>query len=172
MRLYTLASMLFLAVSVMTCADETPQYKIATKRPDDRVEVKSVDDKVVFNIRSPFGISNATIERTNDQWPKKVVLQLRLKGLESLQLSTEKVKLEASVSSPGGHVRLWKDGKEDTLLDSKSPFWIEIGILDNDGEPTKAIPLNDGYFEMQVPKKFFEGNPKSFKVEWIDFYRN
>ena len=64
------------------------------------------------------------------------------------------------------------EGKEDSPLDSKSLYWMEIRTLDSDGEPTKVIPLKDGCFEMQLPKKFFEGNPKSFKVEWIDFYRN
>ena len=49
---------------------------------------------------------------------------------------------------------------------------MEIKILDSDGKPTKAIPLKDGSFEMQFPKKFFADNPKAFKVEWIDFYRN
>ena len=68
-------------------------------------------------------------------------------------------------------VRLWKDGKEDSPLDSNSPYWMEIRILGSDGEPTKAIPLKDGYFDMELPKKFFGGNPRSFKVEWIDFYR-
>jgi hypothetical protein len=49
---------------------------------------------------------------------------------------------------------------------------MEIKILDKDSEPTKTIPLKEGYFEIELPRKFFEGNPKSFKVEWIDFYRN
>ena len=65
-------------------ADDTPTFKITTKRSDDRVEVKSEDDKAAFVVRSPFGISNATIERTTKQWPEKVVIQLRLKGLEEL----------------------------------------------------------------------------------------
>ena len=158
-------------LATMNCFADEP-FKITTKRSDDRVEVKSKDDKTLLVIRSPFGISNATIERTTDQWPDKVVIQLRLKGLESFKLSTDKLKLEAPVSSHDGDVRLWKDGKEDSPLDSKSPYWMEIRILGSDGEPTKSIPLKDGCFEMQLPKKFFEGNPKSYKVEWIDFYRN
>ncbi len=148
-------------------ADEP--FKIATKRSDDRIDVKSEEDKTVFIVRSPFGISNATIERTTEQQPDKIVIQLRLKGLESFKLSTDKLKLEASVSSHDGTVRLWKDGKEDSPLDSKSPYWMEIKILDNSGEPTKNIPQKDGVFEMQLPKKFFEGNPNWFKVEWVDF---
>ena len=163
-------SLIVLLATLAYIADEP--FKIITKRSDDRVDVKSKDDKTLFVIRSPFGISGATIERTREQWPDKVVIQLRLKGLESFKVSTDKLKLEASVSSHDGIARLWKDGKEDSPLDSKSPYWMEIRILDSDGEPTKAIPLKDGYFDMKLPKKFFEGNPKSFKVEWVDFYRN
>ena len=167
----SIAVSLIVLLATLNCiVDET--FKITTKRSDDRIEVKSKDDKAMFVIRSPFGISNATIERTTEQWPDKVVTRLRLKGLENFKLSTEKLKLEASVSSHDGSVRLWKGGKEDVLLDSKSPYWMEIRILDGDGELTKAIPLKDGCFEMQLPKTFFEDNPKSFKLEWIDFYRN
>lgn len=171
MKRSSLAVSLVVLLAALNCNADEP-FKIKTKRSDDRLEVKSEDDKTVFIIRSPFGISNATIERTTEQWPDKVVIQLRLNGLESFKLSTDKLKLEASVSSQQGDMREWKDGKEDSPLDSKSPYWMEIRILDSDGEPTKAIPLKDGCFEMQLPKKFCEDNPKSFKVEWIDFYRN
>lgn len=167
----SIAALIVVLMATLNCIADEP-FKITTKRSDDRVEVKSNDDKTLFVIRSPFGISNATIERTTKQWPDKVVIQLRLKGLESLKVSTDKLKLEASVSSHDGSVRLWKDGKEDSPLDSESPYWMAIKTLDNDGVPTKAIPLNDGYFEMEFPRKFFEENPKSFKVEWVDFYRN
>lgn len=40
-----------------------------------------------------------------------------------------------------------------------------------DGEPVKTIPLEDGFFEMQLPKVLFEDNPKSITLNWIDFYR-
>ena len=172
MTLNSIAIPLVVLIATLNCVADQPAFKIITKRSDDRVEVKSVDDKAVIIIRSPLGISHATVERTKEQWPEKVVLQLRLNGLESFKLSNEKLKLEASISSHDGSVRLWKDAKEDSPLDSKSPYWMEIKTLDNHGEPTKVIPLKDGCFETQLPKKFFEGNPKSFKLEWIDFYRN
>lgn len=146
-------------------------FKITTKRFDDRVEVKTKGDRALLIIRSLFGISSATIERTTDQWPENVVIQLRLKGLEHFKLLSDKLKLEASVSSHDGSVRLWKDGREDSPLDSKNRYWMKIKILDKVGKPTQAIPLEDGSFEMQLPKNFFEGNPKAIKLEWIDFYR-
>src|SRR5690606_6632792 len=119
-----------------------------------------------------FGISNAVIERKSEKWPDAVVLHLHLKGLESFQVTNDKVKLEASVSRQDGKVRLWKDGKEDAPLDAKSSLWMEIRRVGDDGKPAKAIPLKDGYFEMQLPKGFFEGNPKTLTMNWIDFYRN
>lgn len=171
MRSKSIAVSLVVLVAALNCIADEP-FKITTKRSDDRVEVKSNDDKTLFVIRSPFGISNATIERTAEKWPDKVMIQLRLNGLERFKVSTDKLKLEASVSSHDGSIRLWKEGEEDSPLHSTSPYWMEIKILDSDGEPTKAIPLKDGYFEMELPKKFVEGNPKWLKVEWIDFYRN
>jgi len=136
------------------------------------VEVRADKDKTLFIVNSPFGISNAAIERTGEKWPDAVVLRLHLKGLENFKVTTDKVKLEGSVSSQDGKVRLWKDGKEDAPLDAKSPYWMTIRMIGGDGKPAKAIPLKDGFFEMMLPKAFMEGNPKTITVGWIDFYRN
>lgn len=164
--------LLVLAVAATTAnAEENPPFKITTKRENDRVDVKAEKDKVVLSVHSPFGISNAVIERADEKWPDAVMLRLHLKGLENFRVSNDKVKLEASVSSQDGKVRLWKDGKEDTPLDAKNPYWMEVRMIGSDGKAAKAIPLKDGCFELQLPKTFFEGNPKSITLNWIDFYR-
>jgi hypothetical protein len=69
-------------------------------------------------------------------------------------------------------VRLWKDRKEGAPLDEKSPFWMDVRILTGDGKPAQTLPLRDGYFEVALPRAFFEGSPKSITLKWIDFYRN
>ena len=114
-----------------------------------------------------FGISQTVIERTHGTWS----LQLHLKGLENFKVSNDKVTPHSAVSSQDGNVRLWKDGKEDSPLDSKSPYWLEIRRFDHDGKQAATIPLKDGYFEFQLPTALFEDNPKSITVNWIDFYR-
>ena len=168
-----ISALLIVVIAVTTVvADDMPRLKITTKRENDRVEVKSEGDKVVLMLHSPFGISNVIIERTGETWPDSLVLRLHLKGLENLSITNEKKKLEASVSSQDGKVRLWVDGQEDLLLDATSPYWMEIRMVGSDGKTAKTIPLKDGYFEMKCPKRFFEGNPKSINVNWIDFYRN
>ncbi len=170
----------FVALVLLGCAgclavaaDEPPKFKITTKRADDAVEGQVEKDRAVFSVKSQFGISQAVIERTDDKWPGAVVLRLHLKGLESFRASNGKVRLDAAVSIEEGKakVRLWKDGKEDALLDEKSPFWVDVRILSGDGKPAKELPLKDGYFEMALPRAFFEGNPKSITLNWIDFYR-
>ena len=151
--------------------DQPAKFRITTRMKDDAVEVQVNKDKTVFVVKSPFGISQAVIERTDEKWPDAVVMRLHLKGLESFRATNGKVTLNAAVSSQDGKVRLWKDGKEGVPLDQKSLLWTDIRMMSGDGKPAKAIPLKDGYFEMALPKAFFEGQPKAITVKWIDFYR-
>jgi hypothetical protein len=146
-------------------------FRITTKRDDDKAEVKVEMGKATVLIHSPFGISEAVITRSGEDWPDVVAMRLKLKGLENLKIANGKVTLEAAVSSQNGKSRLWMDGKEGLPLNSKNPFWMEIRMIGKDGKPVKTIPLKDGYFEIQLPKALLEDNPKSITVNWIDFYR-
>jgi hypothetical protein len=169
------SGLLALAVAATTaCADDpSPKFKITTKREDDSVKIRTDRDKTVFDVKSPFGISQAVIEREGETWPDAVTLRLYLKGLESFRASNGKVRVDAAVSIQDGKVklRLWKDGKEDAPLDEKSPLWLDVRIVGGDGKLARELPLKDGYFEVALPRAFFEGNPKSITVNWIDFYR-
>jgi hypothetical protein len=76
------SGLLVLAYTVtLSAADDKPPFKITTKRDNDKVEVKTEKEKVIFSVHSPFGISNAAIERTGEKWPDAVVLRLHLKGV-------------------------------------------------------------------------------------------
>ena len=155
----------------VTAYGDDPPFKITTKRDDDKVEVKVEEGKTHFSVQSPFGISQASIERSGNNWPTTVMLRLHLKGLEKFKVTDGKTTLEASVSSHDGKVRLWKDGIEDSPLDLKHPYWMGIRMVGKDGNPVKTIPLKDGYIEMKLPKALFGDNPKSITLNWIDFYR-
>jgi len=159
----------------MTCANAVgeSQFKITTRRDNDKVESEVDKDGASFSVHSPFGISQAVLQRNDKDWPDVVTLRLYLKGLENFKVTNGKVTLEAAVSSHGDDhpVRLWLDEKKDSRLYAKSPYWIEIRMVGNDGEPAKTIPLIDGYFEMRLPTALFEENPKSITISWIDFYR-
>lgn len=100
-----------------------------------------------------------------------MTLRLHLKGLEKFKVTNGKDTLEAAVSSQDAKVRLWKDGKEYSPLDSTHPCWTEVRMVGKDRKPVKTILLKNGYFEMQLPKALFEDNPESITLNWIDFYR-
>jgi hypothetical protein len=160
-----------LTAGVLTAAD-TPPFKIRTKHDDDRVDVKMAKDQVVLSVSSARGISGAVIERQHEAWPAAIVLHLQLKGLENFQVASDSVKLAASVSSQDGKVRIWQGDDEQAPLDNRSPLWMEIRAVGQDGQPTTTIPLKDGYFHVRLPAALFDGNPKTITINWIDFYRN
>lgn len=159
--------------SIIT-ADELPKaLKITTKRETDRVVIETKSGQAVISIRSPFGISQAVMSRTEKSWPDVMILKLHLQGLESFSVSNGKITLHAAVSSSDNKPpRIWKDNAESVLLDEKSPYWLDLRMIGSDGKPTGAIPLKDGYFEICLPKRFFDGNPPSITVDWIDFFRS
>jgi hypothetical protein len=152
-------------------AGDKPAFKITTKRDTDRVAVKIEQDTTVFSVQSPFGISNAVIERTADKWPAAVVIRLHLKGLESFQASNGQTTLSAAASAQNASVRVWQDGKEDQPLDNKSRYWMAIRAFGGNGKPTNTTVLKDGYFEIRLPRALFDGDPKSITLDWIDFLR-
>lgn len=161
------------AVMNMGCthAADEPQFRVLTKRDRDHVKVTIEKDTTIFSVHSPFGISQAVIERAHGTWPDSILLQLHLKELEHFKVTNGKVTLDAAVSSQNGAVRLWKDDNENVPLDGNSPYWTNIRHLGGDGKESTHLPSGDGYFEIHLPKSLFEDNPKTITAQWIDFYR-
>src|SRR5262245_33741548 len=126
------SGLLVLSVAVSTAAaDDIPPFKVTTRRADDRAEVIAVRDRVIVSVQSPFGISHADVERGGEKWPEDVVLRLHLKGLENFKVTNGKVTLEGAASFRGGKIvaRVWKDGKEDALLDATHLHWVDVRIV-------------------------------------------
>src|SRR4051812_45576574 len=97
------------APSIVALADdrngsESPPagIKVTTRRADDAVAVRAEKDRTVVAVKSPFGISQAVLERLGDTWPEAVVLRLHLKGLERFRASNGRVRLDAAVTIQEG----------------------------------------------------------------------
>jgi len=173
-RMQTTTISLALAVGMAALlVQQSANFKITPTKKNDTVTVQADKDKAVFVVKSPSGIGKAVIDRQQDKWPKSVIVRLHLKGLESLEAANGNVTLHAAVSVKDSKpsIRLWKDGQEKAGLDKNSPLWTPISILGVDGKPATQLPLKDGYFELQLPAAFFEGNPQTITLSWIDFYR-
>ncbi len=185
MKLRTpLAYLSLLAVVVLStnlpAADDqsepTPEkaYEITNLRPKGSVTFDAKEDAVVFSITSTTGIGKATIRRTGEHWPKVVKFQIHLRGLESFTIAHGDVKLAVAVTSTGDHARLihlWKDGKEGPQLGKDSAYWTDVKMVAKRPDKKPRIPLDDGYFELEVPRALLKSNPESLAIGWIDFYR-
>jgi hypothetical protein len=173
-RTFASAAVVTMTFTVVGAGDDSSSFKITPQRPNDTISVKADKKAALFTIHSPFGISQASIERLDKTWPDAVALRLHLAGMSRFRAAAGKLTLEAAAGAQNDklEVRVWKDGNEDAPLDAKSPFWIEIQMFDKDGRRATAIPLKDGYFEVRLPQAFFADNPQSITLRWIDFYRN
>lgn len=170
----TILSALFVLKEPSIGFVEPGRFIIKTKRAEDGVTIQNEKNLVAFVIKSPSGISQAIIERMGENWPETILIKLKLKGLENFCVTNGKDTLQAAVSSTGNpqKIRVWRDKDDAILLNSKSPNWIDIRILNNAGDSSDQIPLKDGTFEVKLPKALFKNNPKSITISWIDFYRN
>lgn len=134
------------------------------------LKFESTQDATIAMVNSEKGIGGTTLERTADAWPQPLRLRLRLRGLESLRLTADDVTVEWSVASTRPHdIRVTRiRGREEKSLNKDDPLFSELRIVAD----ALAIPLVNGYFEVTVPTKLLESNPRSLQLRWIDFYRN
>lgn len=155
----------------MPAQGDAPRYQVGTFKPEDRVTFEWRDEIVYFDISSPSGIGGAQIAQTAGASPQKILLRVRLKGLELFQFSYGKNHVQVNVSSGGDNavvesVRL-DNAAEFMPIDSNSEFWLPLEIISQN----KTIPLQDGYFQVELPRAFYASRAREFSIEWIDFYR-
>ncbi len=163
----------------MSCASQPanaqsggePVFSVTAKNQDDQVNVQYVDGVPVVEVQSPTGIGSAKVELESGGMPENVILRLHLKGLEAIRLLSDQASIAASVSSSGpfgvSDQRVISAGSEYSITPI-NPLWMKIEIV---SDQSKKIPLEEGYFEVTVPKEFIRDAGNSFEIQWIDFYR-
>lgn len=167
MRTSIAALLLFCSSASLFAAE---QAQIEAVKTSGEVRFSIEDEATIIDIVDAGGIGRAELKRTAMKWPKKVVLRLHLKGLESLKVNLGETKLGWWVG--GGpkiktYMSQWVKGKE-TSLNEKSPWWTPVKVV---GGGESKIPLKDGYFEIPLPDKMFAGNPETMQIAWVDFFR-
>jgi len=150
--------------------DSKPEFKVTAKNADDAIAILDEDSQTVIDIHSDFGIGSASFELVSGSMPDTLLLRLHLKGLEDFQLISSQATVAASLSS--GQVfnlisqRVVETNAEYSIL-SIHPLWLNIEIVSEN----RKIPLEEGYFEITLPREFIRNAGNSFEVKWIDFYR-
>ncbi|MGH9847849.1 MAG: hypothetical protein ACREEM_54880 [Blastocatellia bacterium] len=130
------------------------------------------DKTAVLDIHSRSGIGRVTVEHVSGTLPEKIVARLHLKGLEEFRLSYGRTVVTARVSSDDGRnivQSIDPPGGGERSITPDSPFWMEVRIASAQVAP--RIPLEQGYFEITLPKDVLGKGRRSFAIRWIDFYR-
>ena len=151
----------------------SPRLRWTLRREEDRIVMQGDASATRLSIHSPSGIGRATIERIGSDWPAQVLLRLQLKGLELLRLTAGETVVGASIGFSEGRLtqRGWRGESDEQELPKDDPLRLHVHPLDAHNRPAVQLPLEEGVFEVEVPQAMLRGNPVSFTVEWIDFYR-
>jgi hypothetical protein len=160
------------SLSVDAQAGDEPVFNVTTKNTDDQINIEYENGITTIDIHSPTGIGPASLVLESGKMPGTIILRLHLKGLEDFRLSSGQMTISASVPNSGMseamNQRLISSGRESSITPDH-PLWMKIEIVSDQAD--KKIPVEDGYFEITIPKAFIQKAGNSFTVQWIDFYR-
>ena len=161
-----------------------PAIDVTLDKHDDKVTVTTEDGRAVIDVTSASGIGGLTA--TADAWPEAVVVRLRLRGLEGLEIRYGDVTIATGVSSSGQPSALTlsvldEDGNVQSASPSSDVYYPNIQAVTPDGTtavgPLAAgerppFPLPEGSaLEITLPPHFHRDDHPSFTLQWIDFYR-
>ena len=149
-----------------------PVFNVTTKNQDDRIEIRQENSITRVDIQSPTGIGSATFKLESGSMPEQLILRLHLAGLEEFRLVSDQTTLVAYGSSHEGFnvsgQSVIAAGNEYAITPI-DPLWTNVEVVS--GQAEKKIPLDEGYFEIIVPKEFIQRAGNSFEIQWIDFFR-
>ena len=149
-----------------------PVFNVSIKNQDDRLDIEHENGVTVVDLHSPTGIGSAMFELESGSMPEQLILRLHLSGLEEFRLVSDQTTLVAYGSSQevfnvsGQSVIAAGNEYAITPID---PLWTKVEVVS--GQAEKKIPLDEGYFELIVPKEFIQRAGNSFEIQWIDFFR-
>ncbi|MCA9865110.1 MAG: hypothetical protein KIS95_08530 [Anaerolineae bacterium] len=147
-------------------AEQTPMIELTLDRPQGNTATVTLGDgRALIDVTDQGGINGLNVRLVEGEWPAEIVVRLRLRGLERLEIHYGDVTLATGRSSN----------------DSPDPPLI-LSVVDADGRVQSASPSADIYypdilktddgFDITLPPHFFRDNYPSFSMQWIDFYRN
>ena len=169
---------ILLSFFLISCAGQAanaqsgePGFTVTTKNEGDKVDLQYENGITFIDVYSSSGIGSAEFKLKSGTMPEQMVLRLHLKGLEEFRLTSAQTSIAASVSNSDPsevHQRIVAASNATPLLPGQ-PLWMEIKIVSE--QAVKTPPLEEGYFEITVPKEFLRKAGTSFEIAWIDFYR-
>ncbi len=157
--------LLTLLLAACGSGERQPMIDITLDRPADSAAALTITDGRAFiDVTDPRGINGLNASLSAGEWPEMIVVLLRLRGLEHLEISYGDYILTTGRSS--------NESPDPPLM---------LSVVDENGQVSQASPSADIYypditrtgdgFEIAIPAHFFEDDYPSFSMQWIDYYR-
>ena len=179
MRTHYALSLLLAGILMAGCAappgaPETPApvIRVTAEGDGNKLTVSSEGETAIFDVQSESGIGSATIELVSGGFPENIILRLHVKGLEEFQLTYGGTVISATVSSSDNRSifqSLATPEESERPITPDNPSWLDIATVSDQAK--SRIPLDQGYFEITLPKGLLSARDRSFSIQWIDFYR-
>lgn len=151
------------------------QVVVTVQQPGDQVKFTVADRVLVFDIYSERGIGEATVQWLAGSYPQRIVLRFHLAGLEGLRLAYGATVLELALPSRNDPAPLqsvsFTGGGATQTITVESPYWMPTALVSGAAGAEPAIPLTDGWIEVQLPPDFLAAGYRTFSIQWVDFYR-
>ncbi len=150
---------------------QSPRVTFTVEGEGNSVTVSDDGKTVILDVFSRKGIGQATIKDVSRMSPEKVVVRMRLKAMEEFRLSYDEMAILAHVSSGDGDITQSlrsPDGNERRITPN-SPYWMGIRIVSDKTSP--RIPLDEGHFEITLPKDVIGKGRQAFSIRWVDYHR-
>ncbi len=135
-----------------------PAFRVELLKAEDSVAIAVASGDTTVTITSRSGIGRALFVRTGEEWPRRLVVRLKLKGLESLYIASDTFRCRVSLQGPQ-RVPYWKVGSGDRDADTPEGM-VEVNLV-----------RTDGGIDVVVPELMTRGNPRTIRLEWVDFFR-
>lgn len=138
-------------IFLLSATLQEPRLKVELEKAEDSVEI--IHDTTLV-ITSVSGIGGAKLLRTRGEWPSRLMIRLKLGGLESFGMDNGLIHFGTS------------------LYRTKQTAYWRTGKSASDGTLDVTITKTSEAIEIVVPVEMMEGNPESIRFGWIDFFRN
>jgi hypothetical protein len=151
--------------------EQQREYSISVDGNGNRVVPHSDGPETLFDVMSETGIGSAAVEQTSGESPAKILIRLHLSGLEEFDFEYGDTTVTVSVSSHGDQKvseRMRAAGSGEIPIGPESPYSMPVRVVTSSGSGSGSAT---GYFEVQAPQDYIQGQQRAFSMRWIDFYR-
>ena len=158
-----------------TAPDPPVRFRFVPHYQDSRLTAEWAGEAAIIRIFSDGGIGSADVAIVSEKLPQNIILQFHLHGLERLRFAYNQTTVQVSLpSGEDGYPfeAVTRDGKAALSgpITPDSPYWMKVRLVPSDALPV-AIPLKEGYIEVEIPPSFLAEQNHRFSIQWIDFYR-